>query len=246
MTSIQIKGKGNNLNDSKAFWLAEAGMQKAVWYLMTPVASGGRGENWTTSGTTENLGSGSYTMTVARWDFALAANGAAASASSSNGANVPARAIDGNNATYWESGNQLLTNQSRFAEIIITFPYALSIHRARFLSPAAANRPRSYTWQVSSDGIVYTVVFTDNNNNLTDVTNSFTPIRTDVRYLKLRATRAGNNNTRLRIATLEVIGSKITSTGSVDVFEKKIEQAVVADEATLTASDEKDWAEIMP
>lgn len=246
MTSVQLKGSGHDLNDSKAFWLAEAGMQKAIWNLMTPVASGGMGSNWTTLGTTENLGDGSYTMEVAIWDFALAVNGASASASSSTGANVPANAIDGNDATFWESGNKLDKKVNGFAEIIINFPSEISLHRARFISPSAQNRPKDFTWEVSSDGITYNVVLTVNNNNLRDRTDGFIPFVTNVRYLKLRATLAGGNKKTIQVGTLEVAVSKITATGNVDLASRKVEQTVVANEAAQTAYAEKNWAEIMP
>ena len=48
MSSTQLKGSGYDVASSKALWLAEAGIQKAIWNLKTPVGSGGQGENWTT------------------------------------------------------------------------------------------------------------------------------------------------------------------------------------------------------
>ena len=66
VVSAATKSAGFGEIANQAMWLAEAGMQKAIWNLMTPVASGGQGTNWTTTGTTESLGEGSYTMVVTR------------------------------------------------------------------------------------------------------------------------------------------------------------------------------------
>ena len=191
---VFIVNSGWEETDAQAFWLAEAGLQRAIWNLKTPVAGGGQGETWTTAGVTQPLGAGTYTIVVARWDFALAANGATAAATSSNGANVPGRAIDGDAATFWESADVPDTGIGGHAppqSIIITFPYTMRLNKVRFLTPAAANRPRNYTWDVSSDNVAYTTVVTVNNNSATDVTDTFVA-QTNVSYLRLQVTRAGS------------------------------------------------------
>lgn len=246
LTSIQTLSTGYGIPESKALWLAEAGLQKAVWSLKTPLSAGGRGENWTTTGTTESLGSGSYTVVVARWDFALAANGASASASSSNGANVPARAIDGNNATFWESAGVPSAVNPQF--ITLAFPYPLTLNKVSFLSPTSATRPGNYSWQVSSNNVGYTTVLSVSGNGATNVTNTFVA-RFNVNYLRLRVTQPGTAGNRVRIARLEAIGSKITSTGTVSSLNRKIEQTVVADDGSpqhQVAYNEIDWTEIVP
>lgn len=242
MSSVQVKAMGYDTASSKALWLAEAGLQKAIWNLMTPVGSGGQGENWTTTGTTENLGDGNYTMVVERWDFALADNGASASATSQRtGGSGPAKAIDGKDATFWQGDTPSLPVPQ---EISITFPYTLTINKVRFLSSTSARRPKDYSWQVSTDGITYTTVVNVTNNNSLDVTDAFTTVF-NVNYLKLSITANGGGS-GVRIATLEAIGSKITSTGTVSSSSRKIEQAVMVDDATVTAYNQKDWNEIVP
>ncbi len=252
MNSIQIKARGQDMASHKALWLAEAGLQKAVWNLKTPAAGGGNGEDWTSPGATESLGSGNYVMVVERWDFGLAAHGASASSSSEQGANAAANAIDGNDATYWESVNQ--PTPANPEEIIIAFPYTLTINKARFLIASVSDRaPRNYTWEVSSDGVNYIIVVNVNNNTNPDQTDTFTAAA-NVNYLKLKVTsvgvvvppRGGPGIPRVMIATLETIGAKITSTGTVYEISRKIEQTVVADDATATAYNEKDWNEIVP
>lgn len=252
MSSVQVKVMGYDTASSQALWLAEAGLQKAIWNLMTPTAAGGQGEDWATSGTTESLGDGNYAMVVERWDFALANNGASATATSEQGSNVAANAIDGNDATYWESVNQPTAANPQ--EIIITFPYALTLNKVRFLIlPVSDHSPRNYSWQVSSDGVNYTTVVNVTNNSSADVTDTFTAA-SNVKYLKLQVTTVGlvvppqgiPGVPRVRIATLEAIGSKITSTGAVASLSRKLQQTVVADDATVTAYSQKDWNEIVP
>jgi Tfp pilus assembly protein PilX len=100
------RSTGAQISDRQAIYLAEAGLQKAVWNLMRTVANGGQGENWTTAGTTESLGDGSYTMEVQKWDWALAANNSTASSNSEVVGFEAAKAIDDNVATYWESNGK--------------------------------------------------------------------------------------------------------------------------------------------
>ena len=247
MVSIQTKGAGWDLPSSQALWLADAGVQKAIWYLKTPTGSGGQGENWTTAGTTENLGSGSYTMVVARYDFALSANGASASATSSASGTTPGNAIDGNDATYWESN--AAPSGSNPQDLIITFPYALTLNKVRFLSPSSGATARNYTWGVSSNNVTYTTVVTVTGNAATDVTNTFSA-QTGVNYLRLRVTQDGTGSpSRVRIATLEAIASKITSTGTAGSLSRKVQQTVVADDGSpqnQVAYDQVDWNETVP
>lgn len=239
--------------DAKLFWLAEAGEQKGIWNLMTPAGSGGQGEGWTTAGTTESLGDGSYTMVVSRYDFALSANGSSSSATSSNGSNVPANAIDGNDSTYWQSATKPTPDEPDKPpqEIIITFPYNLTINKVRFLVPSGSSQqaPRDYTWAVSADGSSYTTVVTTTNSSALDVTDTFSA-QSDVKYLKLRVTKINGGSIGVRIATLEAIGSKITSTGTIttggDTYTRQVTRTVVADDASpqnQVAYYEPDWQE---
>lgn len=250
MTSIQTKGSGYDTASNKALWLAEAGIQKAIWYLKTPVGSGGKGDDWLepAPGLTENLGSGSYTMVVTRY-FALEVT---ATASTTQGGNKASKAIDGTDGgtfTYWESKDPPTVPAPQW--IKIAFPDTLMINKVRFLSTVAANIPKDYTWQVSTDGSSWTTVVTVVGNNLTDRTDEFSS-QPDVNYLRLHITASGTAGQRVRVYTLETIGIKITSTGSVSGVERKVEQTVVANgtpdpvTGTGTAGHQKDWNEIVP
>ena len=248
MISIQTKGIGWDIPSSTAAWLAEAGLQKAIWNLKTPAGSGGHGESWTTTGTSESLGGGTYTMVVARYDFALAANGASASDApvQTSSSVSSAKAIDGDDTTYWESLRKPASGDPQ--DLIVTFPYPLTINKVRFLAASSSERPKDYTWEVSTDGSTYTTVVTGSNNNNTDVTDTFSAA-SNVNYLRLRTTKIGTGSNGVRITTLEAIGSKITSTGTVSSLNRKIEQTVVADDASpqnQVAYNEPDWNEIVP
>lgn len=240
--------------DGKLLWLADAGLHKGIWNLMTPASGGGQGESWTTAGTTENLGDGSYTMVMERWDFALAANGATASASSSSGSNVPSNALDGNDSTYWQSEKKPTPDDPDKPpqEIIVTLPYPLTINKVRFLVPAGSSQqaPKDYTWQVSNDGVTYTTAVTATNSSASDVTDTFSA-QSNVNYLKLRVTKIDGGNIGVRIATLEAIGSRVTSTGTItatgESYTRTVRQAVVADDASpqnQVSYVEPDWAEL--
>lgn len=249
MNATQSRVMASDIVSAKALWLAEAGVQKSFWNLKTPTGSGGQGENWTTTGTSENLGDGNYTLVVSRYDFALASNGSSASDSpaQTNSSIGPAKAIDGDDATFWESLNE--PKSSAPQDLIIAFPYSLTINKVRFLSPSSNARPQNYTWAVSTDGTSYTTVVTVNNNNATDVTNTFSA-QSNVNFLRLRTTQDGSGNPKkVQVSTLEAIGSKITSTGTVASFNRKVEQTVVADDASpqnQVAFDQIDWNEIVP
>lgn len=247
---VFIGNSGWEETDQKILWLAEAGEQKAIWNLKTPSGSGGQGESWTTAGTTENLGDGSYTMVVTRYDFALSTNGATASDNpvQTDATLVPSKAIDGNDATYWESLNAPKGNAPQ--DIIIAFPYTLTVNKVRFLAPSADTRPRDYTWAVSTNGTSYTTVVTVNNNTATDVTDTFSA-QSNVNYVQLRTTQDGQGGPqRVRVSTLEAIGAKITSTGTItatgQTYTRTISQTVVADDASpqnQVAYYEPDWTE---
>jgi len=251
MTSVQTKGAGYVLASTRALWLAEAGIQKAVWYLKTPLASGGKGENWVTSATTENLGAGSYTLEVESWDWALSAHSAAASASSTSGKQAAGLAIDGSDTTYWQSASRPSVGTPQY--ITVTFPYGLSINKTRFFVPknSSTRAPKDYMWQVSSDNITYKTVVTKTNNSETDVTDEFA-VAADVQYLRLRVTRVSANS-GVRVSTLEALGSKVTSIGTASLMNRKIERTVAIHDGKVavadgnsTAYDQRDWNEIVP
>ena len=257
---VFIGNSGWEETDAQVLWLAEAGMQRAVWNLKTPAGSGGQGESWTTAGTTQSLGAGSYTMVVEAWDFALASNSSTATAKTFNGTNTPGNAIDNSTATFWESGNTVTTGGSGNSEhITIAFPYTLTLNKVHFIVPSgsSANIPKDYQWQVSSDGSSFTTVGTPvtGNSSATPPADTFSvaanPAAANVNHLRLLVTRTNTNNRRARVATLEAIGSRVTSTGTITVsgnnYTRSVRQAFVTDSdgpQTEVAYKEPDWSEL--
>jgi len=65
MLSGKLKGSSAEALRTKALYIAEAGVHKAIWYLTTPSSQGGKGSAWRTGGLNEAFGEGSYTMMVA-------------------------------------------------------------------------------------------------------------------------------------------------------------------------------------
>ena len=123
--------------DAKAIWLSEAGIEKATWYLKTPVGVGGQGENWTTAGLTENFGDGNYLVKVEPWDFALSANGTTSTSSSFTSLHDSSNAIDNNTGTYWESSAKPTTTSPQ--TLTVQFSYPLVINKIRFKANADAS-----------------------------------------------------------------------------------------------------------
>ncbi|MFC1559545.1 hypothetical protein ACFL4F_00390 [Candidatus Margulisiibacteriota bacterium] len=62
--TARVTESGYKKSRSQVFYIAEAGLNKAIWYLRTSVSDGGKGPLWRTPGTTEAFGKGSYTITV--------------------------------------------------------------------------------------------------------------------------------------------------------------------------------------
>lgn len=51
--TVKLKESGNQVNEMKAFYAADAGINKAIWYLSTATGSGGKGLTWRVSSTYE-------------------------------------------------------------------------------------------------------------------------------------------------------------------------------------------------
>jgi hypothetical protein len=64
VTTTGIRNIGQKVESEKALFIAEAGLNKAIWNLTVPVEEGGMGLTWRTAGVTEEFAGGSYTMIV--------------------------------------------------------------------------------------------------------------------------------------------------------------------------------------
>jgi predicted acyltransferase (DUF342 family) len=64
LTTAGVRNIGSRVEQQKALYIAEAGLNKAIWYLTTPPEEGGMGIDWRTAGVTEEFGEGSFTISV--------------------------------------------------------------------------------------------------------------------------------------------------------------------------------------
>jgi hypothetical protein len=246
LTSKQTLSSRHDFISHEALWLVEAGIEKAIWNLKTPTGSGGQGENWTTTGVTENLGAGNYKMEVVRWDWNLASNGGVATATTEEVGHEGSKVIDDDDATYWETKTKPLP--PGYEHVTIAFPYKLTLNKARYYLPPEFDqkRPKEYEWRVSTNGTTYTTVFSSSTGT-TDETNEFSPVE-DVTHLRLYVTKIGGGalGDGMIVATVEAIGSKITSTSTVDGFQRKAEVTAAIDDPTAYAFAQIDWKELAP
>lgn len=211
MVRFEAQNTGTELNDAKAFYLAEAGLAKARRALTTGGQAVGWGESDTALGagtytvTTADNGDGTYTIIsegyvpndtnpVARRrveERNISATvsgltnlciGAAATASSSRGANVPARAIDGSLSTWWQANGNPSPASPQWLRV--NLGSAKTFNRVIFTEPAG-NTITAYTIQHSSNGSswtnvsspVATKVGTTTTVNFTAVTKRYHRIR---------------------------------------------------------------------
>jgi len=64
ITTTGIRNISQRVEDEKALYIAEAGMNKAIWYLTNPPEEGGMGIDWRTTGVTEEFGGGTYSIVI--------------------------------------------------------------------------------------------------------------------------------------------------------------------------------------
>ena len=64
VTTIGVRNIGKSVEQQKALSIAEAGLNKAVWYLTTPPEEGGMGKDWRTEGVTEEFSGGSFIISI--------------------------------------------------------------------------------------------------------------------------------------------------------------------------------------
>lgn len=211
LVSSETKHTGYQVGDSQAVYIAEAGLQKAIWRLKYD-------EDW--------RGEGETGIIVEDKDFiGTIAEGFDATASSNTWGHQPTLAIDNNISTYWES-----FNIPGLVWIYITFPSVVSIDRARFrLDPAYSNqRPTDYTWSVRRQIGGWQNVFSVTGNTEVDVTDIF-GVQTNIKYLRLLVTKAGNGTKRVIVAEIESPYIHIESLGTVQYLPNNLTKTVSQD-----------------
>ncbi len=68
ISSTETRDLKGRMDFENAFWYAETGLHKAIWYLITPPSQGGKGPNYQTSsdGLTESFEDGKYNIVIAK------------------------------------------------------------------------------------------------------------------------------------------------------------------------------------
>lgn len=61
---VRLKDSGQRVSEAKAFYIADAGLEKAFWYLSAATADGGKGVSWRISGSSEGYAGGTYTFSI--------------------------------------------------------------------------------------------------------------------------------------------------------------------------------------
>jgi len=61
---IRLRESGIRVSEIESFYVADAGVNKAIWYLGTPTGSGGKGFSWRVSSSYEAFGWGGFLLTV--------------------------------------------------------------------------------------------------------------------------------------------------------------------------------------
>lgn len=61
---LRVRDIGGEMDYLNAYYYAQAGFAKAIWYLKNPGVLPGRGRKWRSTNVTESFGGGSYTITV--------------------------------------------------------------------------------------------------------------------------------------------------------------------------------------
>ncbi len=64
LIGFRLKESGIRVSENQSFYAAEAGLNKAIWYLSTPTAQGGKGTSWRVTSSQEAFGRGKYYITV--------------------------------------------------------------------------------------------------------------------------------------------------------------------------------------
>ena len=65
LTSYRMTESRVRVTELQTFYVAEAGLNRAIWLLLTPSAEGGMGTYYRTTGVTQTYGSGRYTYYIA-------------------------------------------------------------------------------------------------------------------------------------------------------------------------------------
>jgi len=196
------------LVDRQTLNTAEAGLNKAVWYLQNEAPDNTTDGSWR-GAVSEAVGGNSYAVTVANLNLSLEPGTTATALSQSN---PPANAIDNNTGSSWRSSGPV-TQWLRIAFPASSIFYVNAIRLV--VRNAQSGRPKNYSWETSSDGATWSTVATVTNatySGSNDRVDTFSP-QAGVNFLQLTVTDVyGGGNPDVRVAEIDVRAVRIDST----------------------------------
>ncbi|MFH1347850.1 MAG: hypothetical protein ABIH22_04080 [Candidatus Margulisiibacteriota bacterium] len=74
ITTASVRNINSKIYEQRSHYIAEAGIYKALWYLIGPEAEGAQGMTWRTTGVTEEFGGGNYTIVIENYPIGGYAN----------------------------------------------------------------------------------------------------------------------------------------------------------------------------
>lgn len=204
LISHEAKVAGIQVGESQAVYLAEAGINYALWALIhgfSPAQIQGQKRYLPPEST------GKFFTIISVIDtYAFQKVTFTATASSYTTGHTPNLAVDKNLDTYWESN---IVPGSEWICLKSSSP--ISFDRVSFMA-IPGQRPIDYKWQVEKKlhpktGEVqnWDTVFTASDNTLADVTDVFdNGVVNNKFYLRLLVSEAGDGTTKTRVAVKEI------------------------------------------
>jgi hypothetical protein len=146
-----------------------------------------------------------------------------ATATSTNGSNTPAKAVDGNTSSYWSSVKLTTSNQIQY--LTVNLASAQTVGKV-VINWNSTNYAKKYNVQVSTNGTTFTTVYTDNAGNGGVDTYTFTT--TTAQYVRLEMTV--KNKTYYQIKEFEIYasaGKTLAQSGADETVDAVIPDAIV-------------------
>jgi hypothetical protein len=220
LTSLEERNVAYMKKEKEVFWIAEAGLHRAVWFLEHTAPDGSTDGSWRGS-TTESFAGGSYTLTVSNLYLE---DGTSPYASSQQFIFTAANAVDNNTSTSWRSQPPLGAEQW----IVIPFPTNSNyyLNQATFRSYTSNGCPEEYYWEFSSDGIDWITIPNEHidGNAQANRTDTFS-LRSGVNYVRLRVVNlvAG---TSVRIREIEIPAIQMNSASTASLQSRTLTETI--------------------
>ena len=191
LVGSMTKHIGYQVGESQAFYIAEAGIEHALWLLKHGVEPDNLAD--------EIVPLGNYTVvqvTGSLLTFTV-------TASSNTSGHEAEKGFDGDYATYWESAKVPDTGKKKEQWIQIEFSDTLDLDRVGFRA-ILEQRPIDYKWEVAGEDGKWRWVVKQNGNTQADVLDTFDLVE-GKKYLRLTVTEAGDGANETKVAVREIV-----------------------------------------